>query len=181
MICLRCTLRLSLRPLRSETTSSSTSTRPLSTVRPLTTSAHNHANSTTPTQSQSRNPKPSLPTTTSTSAAQPSSTPLTSSPSNTTDTHYASAEGSRKSQAPTVISSVPAGTPLKGLNYLKNRSDPIAMEDHEYPDWLWSVLNDGGKKGAAAGGKQEIDPRIYCMFLDSALPRLSFLTKLLSC
>jgi len=55
------------------------------------------------------------------------------------------------------------------------------MEDHEYPDWLWSVLNDGGKKGAAAGGKQEIDPRIYCMFLDSALPRLSFLTKLLSC
>ncbi|CAO3649149.1 unnamed protein product [Cunninghamella echinulata] len=34
-------------------------------------------------------------------------------------------------------SSVAAGTPLKGINFLKEGKDPIALEDHEYPMWLW--------------------------------------------
>jgi len=59
-----------------------------------------------------------------------------------------------------VVSSVPAGTPLKGLNYLKNQTDPIAMEDHEYPAWLWEVLSE--KKAGAGEEKDEVDPRLFC-------------------
>ncbi|BGO94896.1 hypothetical protein NBRC10512_006159 [Rhodotorula toruloides] len=36
-------------------------------------------------------------------------------------------------------SSCPAGTVLKGLNYLKDASDPVAMEDSEYPSWVWQL------------------------------------------
>ncbi|KAF8533522.1 mitochondrial ribosomal protein L37-domain-containing protein [Trichophaea hybrida] len=50
-------------------------------------------------------------------------------------------------------SSVPAGTKLHGINYFKNKSDPIAMEDHEYPDWLWTVL-DSSKKSAANAAEE---------------------------
>ncbi|TLD26263.1 mitochondrial ribosomal protein subunit L37 [Venturia nashicola] len=47
---------------------------------------------------------------------------------------------SKKTDSPTVLSSVPAGTPLKGLNFLKAKMDPVAMEDSEYPAWLWDIL-----------------------------------------
>ncbi|KAI9654914.1 MAG: hypothetical protein M1829_000729 [Trizodia sp. TS-e1964] len=45
------------------------------------------------------------------------------------------------------VSSVRAGTPLVGLGFTKNNLDPIALEDHEYPAWLWECLgkSDGGK------------------------------------
>lgn len=56
------------------------------------------------------------------------------------------------------VSAAPAGTILKGLNYLKNKQDPIAKEDHEYPAWLWTVLDQ--KKGGGAGGAEEGD--LYC-------------------
>lgn len=36
---------------------------------------------------------------------------------------------------------MPAGTPLKGLNYIKGRDDPVALEEHEYPEWLWTCLD----------------------------------------
>ncbi|KAF2707772.1 hypothetical protein K504DRAFT_458257 [Pleomassaria siparia CBS 279.74] len=49
-----------------------------------------------------------------------------------------------------VKSSVPAGMPLKGLNFLKNKTDPLAMADDEYPDWLWTVLEKQEAKGEAA-------------------------------
>ncbi|OCK97139.1 mitochondrial 54S ribosomal protein mL54 [Cenococcum geophilum 1.58] len=82
-----------------------------------------------------------LPAATSTSAAQPLSTPLTPSPA-------AVGVEPGKSQIPVIIlSSTPAGTPLKGLNFLKSRSDPIALEDSEYPSWLWDILKKDGKKG----------------------------------
>jgi hypothetical protein len=45
------------------------------------------------------------------------------------------------------ISSVPAGTPLKGLNFIKGKNDPVAKEDHEYPSWLWGILKKEEKKG----------------------------------
>lgn len=48
--------------------------------------------------------------------------------------------------APISISSVPAGTPLKGLNFMKSGSDPVALEDHEYPSWLWDILKKEEKK-----------------------------------
>ena len=39
-------------------------------------------------------------------------------------------------------SSVPAGTIIKGVNFYKNGSDPVAKLDEEYPDWLWELLDE---------------------------------------
>ncbi|KAI5782216.1 mitochondrial ribosomal protein L37-domain-containing protein [Pyronema domesticum] len=44
-------------------------------------------------------------------------------------------------------SSIAAGTKLFNINYFKNKADPVALEDSEYPAWLWTVL-DSGKKNA---------------------------------
>lgn len=53
-----------------------------------------------------------------------------------------------------VKSSVPAGTPFKGLGFLKNKDPPVAMEDHEYPDWLWSLLSDANKGSGDSTGPE---------------------------
>lgn len=58
-------------------------------------------------------------------------------------------------EAPAVVSFVKAGTKLKGCNVRKNGSDPIAMEDHEYPGWLWQLLDP-----AAQQAKLEADPML---------------------
>ncbi|CAG8618716.1 6897_t:CDS:2, partial [Paraglomus occultum] len=39
-------------------------------------------------------------------------------------------------------SSVPAGTILKGLNFMVKGKDPIALPDEEYPEWLWELLDE---------------------------------------
>ena len=49
----------------------------------------------------------------------------------------------------TTPSSCQVGTVLKGLSYLKGVPDPVAKEDDEYPDWLWSIL---AAKNAGADG-----------------------------
>jgi hypothetical protein len=94
---------------------------------------------------------------TSTSAAQPFSTPLTPSPAN------AGVKAGKKATAPSplVLSSVPAGTPLKGLNFLKNGSDPVALPDEEYPSWLWTLLTPKKKKGAMSS---DLEEGIYCTY-----------------
>jgi large subunit ribosomal protein L54 len=38
------------------------------------------------------------------------------------------------------VSSVPEGTVFKGLNYMREGKDPVAMADDAYPDWLWTLL-----------------------------------------
>ncbi|KAI9676551.1 MAG: hypothetical protein M1817_000710 [Caeruleum heppii] len=80
--------------------------------------------------------------------AQPFSTPLTPA---------APASLSRrkeKDEARSPVSSVPAGTVLRGLGYMKNKTDPVAMEESEYPGWLWGCLDAGpGKKGGSGDGK----------------------------
>jgi large subunit ribosomal protein L54 len=38
-------------------------------------------------------------------------------------------------------SSCVAGTKLNGLNYMKNKPGVFALEDSEYPDWLWGLLD----------------------------------------
>lgn len=71
---------------------------------------------------------------------------------------------------PLVRSSVPAGTPLRGLNFLKDRQDPVALADDEYPEWLWTILERQEKKGesAAAGDLFCKDP--FCSIIaDSVL------------
>ncbi|KAG4303212.1 hypothetical protein PCANB_000609 [Pneumocystis canis] len=35
----------------------------------------------------------------------------------------------------------PEGTVLKGINIYKKGSDPIALKESEYPDWLWKLLD----------------------------------------
>lgn len=40
-----------------------------------------------------------------------------------------------------VRSSCPPGTVLNGLNYLKGKTDPVALRDEEYPEWLWSCVD----------------------------------------
>lgn len=37
---------------------------------------------------------------------------------------------------------------LQGLGYTKAKPQILAKEDEEYPEWLWSVLDE---KGGAAG------------------------------
>ncbi|CAR29945.1 hypothetical protein ZYGR_0AD06360 [Zygosaccharomyces rouxii] len=39
-----------------------------------------------------------------------------------------------------VKSSCPAGT-IINVNTKKSGKDPVALEDNEYPDWLWEVLD----------------------------------------
>ncbi|KAF2626900.1 hypothetical protein BU25DRAFT_431906 [Macroventuria anomochaeta] len=89
------------------------------------------------------------PAATSTSAAQPFSAPLTPKPSPAIEKN--AAKVADKKPTPLVKSSVPAGTPLKGLNFEKNKSDPVALADDEYPAWLWTILarqEDKGDVGA---------------------------------
>ncbi|KAF2001175.1 hypothetical protein P154DRAFT_172717 [Amniculicola lignicola CBS 123094] len=99
-----------------------------------------------------RNPTPPPPPTPSLSSAQPLSDP-------TATTKKDVAPEPVKKAHPTVKSSVPAGTPLKGLNFLKNQTDPLAMEDSEYPPWLWDVLKKKDK-GGEAGGEGDL----FCKF-----------------
>ncbi|EGF76481.1 hypothetical protein BATDEDRAFT_92659 [Batrachochytrium dendrobatidis JAM81] len=43
--------------------------------------------------------------------------------------------------ATAIISSCKKGTVLKGINVLKDGQDPVAMDDSEYPAWLWKLLD----------------------------------------
>ncbi|KAA8645892.1 hypothetical protein EYZ11_002034 [Aspergillus tanneri] len=54
-----------------------------------------------------------------------------------------------------VKSSCAAGDKLHGLNYFKNKPDVLALEDSEYPDWLWKLLDGADKKSKSEGG---VDP-----------------------
>lgn len=123
MICQRCNYRLSL--LSANRTSARTFSR--SSVR-----------------ASSSDPPPA----TSTSAAQPFSTPFTPSPSKTPAIPSGS---SSKTQTLAVVSSVPAGTLLKGLGYIKGQEAPLAREDGEYPNWLWGLLGSGSTVEEAEG------------------------------
>jgi large subunit ribosomal protein L54 len=49
-------------------------------------------------------------------------------------------------------SSLPAGARLQGLNYTKNKPDIFAMEDSDYPDWLWGLLDSSKQSLIETGG-----------------------------
>lgn len=136
MICSRCMLRA----LRSQ---------PRQRIRQFTSTARRNEAQQSMTEHQAIKSLPR--TATSTSAAQPFSTPPSASPT----AHGIDAKP--KPQPPMVMSSVPAGTPLKGLNFIKGKTDPVAMEDSEYPEWLWRILED--KKVEEETGT---DADIYC-------------------
>ncbi|CAK4032381.1 Hypothetical predicted protein [Lecanosticta acicola] len=113
--------------------------------------AHQRAQAVTAHSTTATNPRPNdKPAATSKSAAQPFSTPETPSPHNLD----LPIDTKRQSKAPVKIqSSVPAGTVLKGLNFMKNKEDPVALDDKEYPDWLWSAL-EKSKPEATEGGAE---------------------------
>lgn len=98
----------------------------------------------------------SPPTATSTGAAQPFSTPLSPSPA----TLGISSSSPKKLATPLPTSSIPAGTILKGLNFLKGRDDPVALKEEEYPEWLWHCLDKKKDvEGSDMAGGDE-----FCMF-----------------
>ncbi|GAP83493.1 putative ribosomal protein subunit L37 [Rosellinia necatrix] len=68
-------------------------------------------------------------TTTTTTTNPPLSTPL------------ADSQGDAAAAAGERLSSCPEGTIMTGLNYFKNQTDPVAMADDAYPEWLWRCLD----------------------------------------
>lgn len=108
------------------------------------------------------------PAVTSTSAAQPFSTPLTPSPASlgissseestlqNQQEHVDENIGRRRKK-----SSVKAGMPLRGLEFVKGKDPPLAREDEEYPEWLWGLLEEKKKKGGNEDDKGEGD--VFCM------------------
>ncbi|KAI9847358.1 MAG: hypothetical protein M1837_002546 [Sclerophora amabilis] len=154
MICHRCLQRFApvkLSPSASLFRSSSTR-RALST----TVSRQSQQPSISPSTTSSAKPRqPSgAPSATSTAAAQPFSTPLSPSPENLgiEGTPVTTKEPDVPPTPPPPESSVPAGVPLRGLAYIKNRADPVALEDSEYPPWLWGCLSSSKAGRSAAGG-----------------------------
>ncbi|CZR65907.1 related to mitochondrial ribosomal protein L37p [Phialocephala subalpina] len=114
MICSRCLRRASaLRP-------SSSITRAFSTANPSFSPA-------------TATPPPA----TSTGIAQPFSTPLTPAPSDVS----LGVNLRPKSKIPLPVSICPAGTPMRGINYMKGKDDPVALKEEEYPEWLWRCLD----------------------------------------
>lgn len=43
---------------------------------------------------------------------------------------------------------------LKNLNILKGGADPVALDDAEYPAWLWKVLAAPNVKKSTGGGRK---------------------------
>ncbi|KAK2806977.1 hypothetical protein FQN51_005780 [Onygenales sp. PD_10] len=85
-------------------------------------------------------------------AAQSQSAPSIGLPGVAAPTAESAAAASKAATAPRILSGTPAGTKLKGLNYMKNKPEVFALEDHEYPDWLWGLLDDAKAKGKGDGG-----------------------------
>jgi len=54
-----------------------------------------------------------------------------------------------------IKSSCPAGTILN-LKVKKSGPEPVALEDHEYPEWLWTVMDPKAQQA-----KLEGDPAKY--------------------
>ncbi|KAJ9127165.1 hypothetical protein QFC24_001402 [Naganishia onofrii] len=70
-------------------------------------------------------------------------TPASTSPATATSEHV------KITHSP---SSIPPGTILKDLSILKDKPDPVALPDEEYPAWLWTLTDEWQVKTAAAGG-----------------------------
>ncbi|GAA5992251.1 hypothetical protein JCM10908_001839 [Rhodotorula pacifica] len=55
-------------------------------------------------------------------------------------------------------SSCPAGTVLKNLNFVKDASDPVALEDDKYPAWVWT-LTESARKAPTEGADEAANLR----------------------
>ncbi|KAK5091851.1 hypothetical protein LTR70_001162 [Exophiala xenobiotica] len=77
-------------------------------------------------------------------ATQPFSEPFFPSTSSVSTPPIAPSSPTPSAAAPLKLtSSVPGGTPLNALSYVKQPSKPLlALEDSEYPSWLWNLTVD---------------------------------------
>ncbi|MCJ1312842.1 hypothetical protein MMC25_006518 [Agyrium rufum] len=126
----------------------------------------------TTTQNASPNPpsQPSSPpggpppATSNPAVAQPFSTPH-----NTRLPSYAAPDSPivPPSQDELPKSSTRAGTVLRGLGYLKGKDPPLALEDKEYPSWLWGILDAGIGKGDTLDGKGAVGDEYSHIYFDS--------------
>ena len=148
MICARCIRRGYGLP--SSTNNAKTAPRSRTFTAALSRPAQKPVSPNTVTQTK---PRSSPPAAISTSVAQPFSSRDTLSPQT-----LGTPPTPQPLQPPRPTSCVSAGTPLRGLNYFKNKDDPIALEDNEYPDWLWGLLSE--KKNTEAGEEGK-DPRLF--------------------
>lgn len=145
MICRRCMQRLARRPPLSHRTFSYT---PPTRASPT---ASQQQEAQQPIQDDHQVP---------TSPTQSSTTPSSSSSPPPPKTKKTPAAAKNVLSSP---SSVPAGTVLKGLNFLKNQQDPVALEDHEYPEWLWKALQRKGDVSGAGAGAGDEEGDLFCM------------------
>jgi large subunit ribosomal protein L54 len=96
--------------------------------------------------------------------SQPLSTPATLS---STTSSPAQTKPSTKSR-----SSVPGGKELRGLGYTKAKPKVLSMEDDEYPEWLWGLL-DEMKPPSEAGEKVDFACTSTTLFsTDARLTRM---------
>ncbi|WVR04656.1 hypothetical protein IAU60_001667 [Kwoniella sp. DSM 27419] len=68
----------------------------------------------------------------------------------------ASSSAKPKPKGKAVASSCPPGTTLTGLSILKDKPDPVALPDDQYPAWLWTLLSDTSKAHKAAENEVEL-------------------------
>lgn len=68
-------------------------------------------------------------------------------------------------------SSIAAGTPLKGLNFEKNKVDPVALADEEYPEWLWTILS-RQEKSSDGVGMGDLFCELLCLLNTLGFPHL---------
>ncbi len=117
------------------------------------------APSTSPSPRQAP-PDIAIPTAKTTPSATSSNTPGISQPLSTRmlpSTSSASRPNQAKpSKEQKLVGSLPGGTLLQGLGYLKAKPTVLAQEDDEYPDWLWTLLVPESGAGMK-GGKSAAD------------------------
>ncbi|KAF3056016.1 hypothetical protein GL218_07240 [Daldinia childiae] len=88
-----------------------------------------------------RSPAPFLRPFSSTIARRTSSpAPESSSPSTSESPAFSTPLADVATEEKPALSACPEGTVLTGLNFFKNRTDPVALADDAYPVWLWKCL-----------------------------------------
>ena len=130
-------------------TTSRTATRSVATV-PAT---KNAAPSSPPPSTTTDKQPPAATSSSQPGTTQPFSEPFFPSTSSAQAAPTPSPSGRPNASAPVrLTSSLAGGTPLTQLNYLKQPPKPLlALEDHEYPPWLWTLVPD--PNSPAASGK----------------------------
>lgn len=101
--------------------------------------------------------------------ARPLSTsiPLRSAAANLSTPVTAPGEQTPEKESKQPLSACPEGTVIKGLNYLKDGKDPVAMKDEDYPEWLWDCLS----VVKSSGGAEDEAGDEFCALLPTLLAR----------